>query len=126
MHTETDPEAALELFTRDPARFDLVITDQAMPRMSGVTLARRVLAVRPEIPILLCTGYSATVDEDIARTEGIKGFLMKPLTREQMAVMVKKTLAKGGRRTTETTDDGREDRWTMRTDGRWTTGRSAP
>jgi PAS domain S-box-containing protein len=97
MYAETDPEAALNLFRRDPARFDLVITDQAMPRMTGLTLAKRLLQVRRDIPILLCTGYSATVDEKSAKDAGIKGFLMKPLTRDQLAVVVKQTLEAGGK-----------------------------
>ncbi|HVP18085.1 MAG TPA: PAS domain-containing protein, partial [Spirochaetia bacterium] len=97
VHAETDPQKAVELFSREPGRFDLVITDQAMPRMTGLTLAKRLLQVRPDIPILLCTGYSATVDEKTAKDAGIKGFLMKPLTREQLAVVVKQTLEGGGK-----------------------------
>jgi len=97
VHAETDPQKAVELFSREPGRFDLVITDQAMPRMTGLTLAKRLLQVRPDIPILLCTGYSATVDEKTAKAAGIKGFLMKPLTREQLATTVKETLEAGGK-----------------------------
>ena len=93
VQAETDPEKALEDFFENPGRFDLVITDQAMPGMSGLTLAKRLLEVRPDIPVVLCTGYSETVDEKTARKAGIKGFLMKPLTREQMAGAVKKMLA---------------------------------
>ncbi|OPY65870.1 MAG: Transcriptional regulatory protein QseF [Syntrophorhabdaceae bacterium PtaU1.Bin034] len=87
---------ALREFSRDPARFDLVITDHAMPHMSGLTLTRRLLDVRPDIPVILCTGYGAAVDERAAKAAGIAEFLMKPLTREELAGAVKKTLA--GRR----------------------------
>ena len=50
---------ALEIFTEAPDRFDLIITDQTMPRMTGTDLAREILNIRPEIPILVCTGFSA-------------------------------------------------------------------
>ena len=94
IQAETDPEAALKEFSRDATRFDLVITDQAMPRMSGLTLAQRVLEMRPDIPVILCTGYSETVDEKTAKEAGIGAFLMKPVTREQMANAVKRALAR--------------------------------
>jgi PAS domain S-box-containing protein len=92
VHTETDPEKALQAFHQDPGRFDLVITDQAMPRMAGLTLARHLLAKRPDIPIILSTGYSAVVNEKTARESGIREILMKPLTREELATTVKRVL----------------------------------
>lgn len=92
VHTETDPEKALRIFSEDPERFDLVITDQAMPRMAGLTLARRLLDKRPEIPIILNTGYSAVVNEKTAQELGIAEVLMKPLTREELARTVKRVL----------------------------------
>ena len=58
---------ALALFKADPSRFDLVITDQTMPEMTGVELAKEVLALRPDMPIIMCTGFSYTVDADKAR-----------------------------------------------------------
>ena len=70
---------ALTLFRQDPQRFDLVITDQTMPGLTGSALARQMLALRPDTPIILATGYSETINEELAKEIGIKDFLMKPL-----------------------------------------------
>jgi CheY-like chemotaxis protein len=83
---------ALEVFRNDPLRFDLVITDQTMPDMTGVELAKQMLAVRPEVPVILCTGFSHLVDDDSARAAGIKGFVMKPLTQGEIARIVRQVL----------------------------------
>ena len=92
VRAETDPRAALRIFLKDPDRFNLVVTDQTMPHMSGLTLAGRLLAARPDIPIILSTGYSAVVDQKTAKDAGITAFVMKPLTREQLARAVKDAL----------------------------------
>lgn len=87
---------ALELFRSKPEAFDLVITDQNMSRMSGVELAREILALRPGIPILLCTGFSPDSDEGIplerARSIGIREVHMKPLERKEMAEAIRRVL----------------------------------
>lgn len=83
---------ALDLFQSDPAGFDLVITDQTMPCLSGVELAQKLLQIRPELPIILCTGYSALVTEEQAAEKGIKRFLMKPVARKDLARAVRDTL----------------------------------
>lgn len=83
---------ALELFMKDPAGFDLVITDQTMPHMTGCELAGRLRAIRPEIPIILCTGYSETVSEETANALGIKSFIMKPLRRREIAEAIRRVL----------------------------------
>ncbi len=70
---------ALSLFRQDPQRFDLVITDQTMPGLTGSALARQMLATRPDIPIILATGYSETINEEQAKEIGIRQFLMKPV-----------------------------------------------
>ena len=75
----SDSEEALSLFQRDPAAFDLVITDQTMPGMSGAELAEEMLAIRPALPIILCTGYSEHIDEMRARMLGIRRYLTKPI-----------------------------------------------
>ncbi len=85
-------DAALKLFHARPDEFDVVITDQAMPAMSGITLSRRLLRTRPDIPIILCTGFSETVDEDKARAEGIREFVMKPFTIKEMADTIRRVL----------------------------------
>ena len=73
---------ALALFKADPSRFDLVITDQTMPEMTGIELAKEILAIRADMPIIMCTGFSYVVDADKAKAAGIKAFAMKPLTKE--------------------------------------------
>ncbi|MCL7489374.1 MAG: PAS domain-containing protein [Desulfobulbaceae bacterium] len=83
---------ALETFQNQPERFDLVITDQTMPGMTGVDLSRRMLQIRPDIPIILCTGFSNLIDEETAKSMGIKEFAMKPLTRHALADLVAKAL----------------------------------
>lgn len=85
-------QEALELFRKMPAAFDLVITDQAMPKIAGLELARAVMAIRPDIPVVLYTGYSAVVDEDKAKAAGIRAFVQKPLDRNEFARMVRRIL----------------------------------
>ena len=89
---KTSSRQALELLKQDPSRFDLVITDQTMPEMTGVELAKQILAVRPEVPVILCTGFSHLVDDDSAKAAGIKGFAMKPLTKSEIARTVRAVL----------------------------------
>jgi len=69
---------ALEIFKNDPRRFHLVITDYTMPNLTGVELARKLLKVRDDIPIILCTGYNDSISPDRARRAGIREFLLKP------------------------------------------------
>lgn len=88
----TDSPEALECFREDPNKYDLVITDMSMPRIAGDELARQLLAIRPEIPILLCTGHSDSIDAKRAKSLGIKGYLMKPLDREKLALEVSRML----------------------------------
>src|SRR5262249_36851994 len=74
----TDPTEALAAFEETPTAFDAVVTDQVMPRMRGLELTRRFKAIRPEVKILLCTGYSDNVDEAAASAAGADAFLLKP------------------------------------------------
>ena len=83
---------ALALFKEDPSRFDLVITDQTMPEMTGVELAKEILALRTDMPIIMCTGFSYMVDADKAKAAGISAFAMKPLTRREIARTIRKVL----------------------------------
>jgi CheY-like chemotaxis protein len=83
---------ALEVFQAEPERFDLVITDQTMPHMTGTDLAKQMRKIRPDIPIVLCTGFSAMIDEARAKKIGIKAFLMKPVAVQQLAEEVHKLL----------------------------------
>ena len=88
-----DAREALTIFTSDPDKFDLVITDQTMPHITGYDLAQKFLALRPDLPIILCTGYSSIVDEDRARAIGIKDFALKPLAMEVLAQKVAQLLS---------------------------------
>lgn len=90
--TQASSMEALELFRARPEEFDVIITDMSMPSMSGVDLAKEILSLRPEIPIILCTGYSETVSVEKAKSVGIRGFLMKPVTRKDLANMVRRVL----------------------------------
>ncbi len=83
---------ALTLFQNQPEHFDVIITDQTMPGMTGVDLSRRMLQIRPGVSIILCTGYSNLVDEELARAYGIKGFIMKPLTKKDISKLLRKVL----------------------------------
>jgi PAS domain S-box-containing protein len=91
-----DPEAALDAFVKAPGDFDLIITDQTMPKMTGVALAGKLKAVRPDIPVMLCTGYSQTVSAKEAKARGIEGYVMKPLARKELAEAIRKVLDQGG------------------------------
>ena len=83
---------ALALFKLDPSRFDLVITDQTMPEMTGIELAKEILALRADMPIIMCTGFSYVVDANKAEAAGIKAFAMKPLTKREIAKTIRKVL----------------------------------
>jgi two-component system, cell cycle sensor histidine kinase and response regulator CckA len=95
--TFTDSEEALNAFSLDPTRFDLVITDQAMSKMAGAHLAQELLTIRRDIPVILCTGHSETVSPERAKEIGIREFLMKPLARQELAAAVRRALdSRGG------------------------------
>lgn len=83
---------ALTTFQNTPNDFDLVITDQTMPVITGSDLACRILEIRRDIPIILCTGYSNLLDEESAKALGIKEFALKPLTQEVLSRLVRKVL----------------------------------
>jgi CheY-like chemotaxis protein len=85
---------ALNAFRTQPRKFDLVITDMTMPNMTGVQLANEILKVRPDIPIILCTGYSEMIDEKNSKKFGIRAFLMKPVLLEEISRTIRKVLDK--------------------------------
>lgn len=89
-----DSGEAFNSFQEKPEAFDLVITDQTMPKMTGEKLAESILRIRPDIPIILCTGFSEVVDADKAMAMGIREFVMKPFTVKEMAETVRKALKK--------------------------------
>jgi len=88
----TASRQALHVFREDPARFDLVITDQTMPSLTGAELACELLRIRPNLPIILCTGHSTIMTEEKARSMGISTFALKPLAKREMACLVRRVL----------------------------------
>lgn len=89
----TNGEDALRAFRRDPQGFDLVITDQTMPGMTGENLVIAIRKLRGDIPAILCTGYSPNLGEDEARAIGIETFLMKPLEGGELGWAVARALS---------------------------------
>ena len=93
--SRTSPIEALELFKAKPNHFDLVITDQTMPGMTGDVLARELMGIRPDLPVIICTGYSQTVDQKRAKQAGIKAFVLKPILINELANAVRVALGEG-------------------------------
>ena len=90
--SRTSSIEALEAFRANPDKFDLVITDMAMPKMSGNKLSEALTKIRPDIPILLCTGFSGNMSEEKATFIGIKGFLLKPIVMKDLAQKIREVL----------------------------------
>jgi len=90
--TRTSSIEALELFRNRPDAFDLVMTDMTMPNMTGDRLAGELMKIRPDIPVILCTGYSKKMSEESAAKLGFKAFVMKPFVRSELAKTVRKVL----------------------------------
>ncbi len=93
----TSSTRALALFLSEPDSFDAVITDQTMPDLTGIDFAKQIIEARSDIPILLVTGFSHLVDENRARRAGVKAFLMKPLTRGEVARALRDILTTAGK-----------------------------
>ncbi len=83
---------AFKTFLQEPGRFDLIITDQTMPDLTGIDLAKRMLAIRNDMPIILITGYSEAVSPEKAKEAGIREFLMKPVEKRELAETVRRAL----------------------------------
>jgi PAS domain S-box-containing protein len=88
----TDSAEAFDIFSSDPSRFDLVITDQTMPHMTGLRLARELLKIRPNIPIILCTGHSDAVTPHTLKEAGVREFMLKPLAKRELSQAVRRVL----------------------------------
>ena len=88
----TSSVEALELFMEQPHKFDIVITDMTMPNMTGDELAGKLMNIRAEIPVILCTGYSERMSKEKAHEIGIKEFILKPIVMSQLAKTVRKVL----------------------------------
>jgi CheY-like chemotaxis protein len=83
---------ALEAFRAAPDKYDLVITDMTMPQMTGAQLARKLLEIRPDIPIIICTGFSTKIDDENIKDYGIRGFVMKPVVQREIAKKIREVL----------------------------------
>jgi two-component system cell cycle sensor histidine kinase/response regulator CckA len=70
----------------------LVITDQTMPQLTGVDLSKEVMAIRPDVPVILCTGFSEIISPEKARAMGIREFVLKPIITREIAVTIRKAL----------------------------------
>ena len=90
--TMTSSIKALELFKAQADGFDLVITDMTMPQMTGDNLAKELMSIRPDIPVILCTGFSARIDKIKAMSLGIRAFVSKPILKHELAEVVRAIL----------------------------------
>ena len=94
-HTVTvfeDSNQAYEEFSKTPDSFDLVITDQTMPNLTGIDLTRKIHEIRPDIPVILATGFSENVDEEIAKENGVYEFIMKPFSMSGLSDAINRIL----------------------------------
>ncbi len=92
VEVRSSPHDALAAFRANPQNFDLVITDMIMPEMTGDNLAKRMNAIRSDIPVLLCTGFSNNVRPEVVGNTGIRELLMKPLTTRNLAEAIQRVL----------------------------------
>ena len=88
----TDSMEIIEAFRKDPVNFDLILTDMTMPQITGGELAKTILNIRPDIPIILCTGFSELIDKEMAKEVGIREFIMKPATKKELAETIRRVL----------------------------------
>jgi len=89
---KTDSEEALEEFAALPEKFDLVITDMTMPKMTGDQLARKMMEIKRNIPVILCTGFNEAITEEKALAMGIDKFIMKPIVKDELANAIRTVL----------------------------------
>ena len=87
-----DSIKALELFSNQPSNFDLVITDQTMPQMTGLQLTVELRKIRPDIPVIICTGFSENVNEGTYKSHGVNDYFMKPVTKKEVAAVIRRVL----------------------------------
>ncbi len=92
VESTTSPSEALDLFRLKPDQFDLVITDMTMPQMTGDKLVKEILSIRPDIPIIICTGFCEKINGEKATEIGANGYLEKPLDKRDLAITVRQVL----------------------------------
>ena len=91
--TETDSQNAFQIFKEEPSRFDLVITDYFMPKLSGTELAKKLRCVRPDIPLILITGYGHIISRQQAHKVGFREYLLKPMATRDLGRAVNDALS---------------------------------
>lgn len=91
--TRTSASDALEAFRSDPFQFDIVVSDQTMPHLTGIQLTAKLRNIRPDIPVILCTGFSEHIDENNFAAKGINGFVMKPILKDDLHQKIQTVLA---------------------------------
>jgi len=92
VRTTTDSGQALELIRENPDGFDLVITDQTMPKLTGEELSAQLFKIRPDLPIILCTGFSSQITEEKVKKLGVRELVHKPLSKKELALLIRKVL----------------------------------
>ncbi len=94
VQTTTSPLDALEMFRSKPDFFDLVLTDMTMPKMTGVELSKKLKEIKPDIPVVICTGHNALIDEEKAKSISVEDYVMKPILMRDIAKVIRKVLDK--------------------------------
>ncbi len=90
--TRTSSMDTLETFRTRPDNFDLIISDMSMPEITGDKLAKEFQQIRPDIPIILCTGFSERIDDEKAKSIGVRALVMKPIVKSELAKIIRKIL----------------------------------
>ena len=92
----TNPDVALAAFKENHDKFDMVITDYIMPEMTGDRLARKILEIRPDIPVIMCTGFNRSLTSEMVKQAGIKKFITKPLDLEEFVKTIRDIFDENG------------------------------
>jgi CheY-like chemotaxis protein len=90
----TESDKAFEQFRTAPYDFDLILTDESMPKLSGSELARRVRKIRPDIPVIICTGFGNKITQEMVEEIGLSKVILKPVGPEDLARNIREVLAK--------------------------------
>ena len=91
---QSNPINALNLFRSNPDSFDLIITDMTMPDLNGDKFIQEIKKICPEIPVILCTGFSNRINKEMAENIGIDKYIEKPLNKKEMAIAIREVLEK--------------------------------
>ena len=93
--SSTDSTKALKEFADHPDKYDLVITDMTMPHMTGDELAQKMMHIKPNLPVILCTGFNERISEEKALEMGITKFVMKPVISDELTSAIRTVLDRG-------------------------------